>query len=157
MTDKTKELEELRQQRADLDTQLQKKGYEIMDLKRRICDELYTYPAYVLLETLISLRKTAITPETAAPGGIPEDVFSFASDTAGKSHPVTRAPDGSWVERPSLSGYIGEQGLFSDGIAGPWEKGILQAISERGFFVNRLSGEPYRFFSPSPDAYAYQG
>ena len=57
-----KELEELRQQRADLDKQLQKKGYEIMDLKRRICDELYTYPAYVLLETLISLRKTAIPP-----------------------------------------------------------------------------------------------
>lgn len=157
MTDKTKELEELRQQRADLDTQLQKKGYEIMDLKRRICDELYTYPAYVLLETLISLRKTAITPETAAPGRIPEDVFAFISDTAGKSHPVTRSPDGSWVERPSLSGYIGESGLFSDSISGPWEKGILQAISERGFFVNRLSGEPYRFFSPSPDAYAYQG
>ena len=157
MTDKTKELEELRQQRADLDTQLQKKGYEIMDLKRRICDELYTYPAYVLLETLISLRKTAVTPETAAPGRIPEDVFAFISDTAGKSHPVTRSPDGSWVERPSLSGYIGEAGLFSDSISGPWEKGVLEKISERGFFVNRLSGEPYRFFSPSPDAYAYQG
>ncbi len=158
MTDSTtKEIEELRRQRADLDKNLQKKGYEIADLKRRICDELYTYPAYVLLETLISLRKTAITPEAAAPGRIPEDVFTFISDTAGKTHPVTRAPDGAWVERPSLSGYIGEQGLFSDSVSGPWEKGILQAISERGFFVNRLSGEPYRFFSPSPEAYAYQG
>lgn len=67
MTDNTiKELEELRQQRADLDKRLQERGYEIADLKRRICDELYTYPAYVLLETLISLRKTAITPVTAA-------------------------------------------------------------------------------------------
>ena len=67
MTDNTtKELEELRQQRADLYTRLQRRGDEIADLKRRICDELYTYPAYVLLETLISLRKTAITPETAA-------------------------------------------------------------------------------------------
>ena len=67
MTDNTaKELEELRQQLADLDTRLQERGYEIADLKRRICDELYTYPAYVLLETLISLRKTAITPEAAA-------------------------------------------------------------------------------------------
>ena len=63
-----KELEELRQQRADLDKQLQRKGYEIADLKRRICDELYTYPAYVLLETLISLRKTAIPPRR--PNGI---------------------------------------------------------------------------------------
>ena len=60
-----KELEDLRQQRADLDKQLQRKGYEIADLKRRICDELYTYPAYVLLETLLNLRKTAITPEAA--------------------------------------------------------------------------------------------
>lgn len=67
MTDNTaKELEELRQQLADLDTRLQKRGYEIADLKRRICDELYTYPAYVLLETLINLRKTSITPEAAA-------------------------------------------------------------------------------------------
>lgn len=67
MTDNTaKELEELRQQLADLDKRLRERGYEIADLKRRICDELYTYPAYVLLETLISLRKTAITPETAA-------------------------------------------------------------------------------------------
>lgn len=57
------EIEELRQQRADLNAQLQRKGYEIADLKRRICDELYTYPAYVLLETLISLQKTAITSE----------------------------------------------------------------------------------------------
>lgn len=72
MTDNTtKELEELRQQRADLDTRLQRRGYEIADLKRRICDELYTYPAYVLLETLISLQKTAITPEAAAPGVTP--------------------------------------------------------------------------------------
>lgn len=60
-----KELEDLRQQRADLDTQLQRKGYEISDLKRRICDELYTYPAYALLETLISLQKNAIPPEAA--------------------------------------------------------------------------------------------
>lgn len=60
-----KEIEELRQQRADLDKRLQRKGYEISDLKRRICDELYTYPAYALLETLISLQKTAITPEAA--------------------------------------------------------------------------------------------
>ena len=67
MTDEvTKELEELRQQRNDFHTELQRRGYEIADLKRRICDELYTYPAYVLLETLISLRKTTITPETAA-------------------------------------------------------------------------------------------
>lgn len=70
MTDTAKELEELRQQRADLDKRLQRCGYEIADLKRRICDELYTYPAYVLLETLISLRKTAITPETAADNGL---------------------------------------------------------------------------------------
>ena len=49
-----KEIEELRQQRN-----------EIAGLKRRICDELYTYPAYALLETLISLRKSAITPEAA--------------------------------------------------------------------------------------------
>lgn len=65
MTDNTtlNELEELRQQRADLDKRLQESSYEIADLKRRICDELYTYPAYVLLETLINLRKTAITPE----------------------------------------------------------------------------------------------
>lgn len=53
--DVTKELEELRQQRT-----------EIADLKRRICDELYNYPAYALLETLISLQKSAITPEEAA-------------------------------------------------------------------------------------------
>lgn len=58
-----KEIEELRQQRNEFYTLLQKKGYEIADLKRRICDELYNYPAYVLLETLISLRKSAITPE----------------------------------------------------------------------------------------------
>ena len=64
--DVTKELEELRQQRNDFHAQLQRKGYEIADLKRRICDELYAYPAYVLLETLISLQKTAITPEAAA-------------------------------------------------------------------------------------------
>ena len=49
-----KEIEDLRQQRN-----------EIAGLKRRICDELYTYPAYALLETLISLRKSAITPEAA--------------------------------------------------------------------------------------------
>ena len=60
-----KELEELRQQRNEFHALLQKKGYEIADLKRRICDELYTYPAYALLETLISLQKTAITPEAA--------------------------------------------------------------------------------------------
>lgn len=60
-----KELEELRQQRNEFHALLQKKGYEISDLKRRICDELYTYPAYALLETLISLQKTAITPEAA--------------------------------------------------------------------------------------------
>ena len=67
MTDEvTKELEELRRQRNDFHTELQRRGYEIADLKRRICDELYTYPAYVLLETLLNLRKTAITPETAA-------------------------------------------------------------------------------------------
>lgn len=60
-----KELEELRRQRNDFDALLRKKGYEIADLKRRICDELYIYPAYVLLETLISLQKTAITPEAA--------------------------------------------------------------------------------------------
>lgn len=68
MTDNTtlNELEELRQQRADLDKRLQESSYEIADLKRRICDELYTYPAYVLLETLISLRKASITPEAAA-------------------------------------------------------------------------------------------
>lgn len=60
-----KELEELRQQRNEFHTLLQKKGYEIAGLKRRICDELYTYPAYALLETLISLRKSAITPEAA--------------------------------------------------------------------------------------------
>ena len=47
-----KELEELRQQRNDLHAQLQRKGREVADLKRRICDELYTYPAYALLETL---------------------------------------------------------------------------------------------------------
>ena len=70
MTDPTKELEELRQQLADLDTRLQKRGYEIADLKRRICDELYNYPAYVLLETLINLRKTAVTPEAAAGSGL---------------------------------------------------------------------------------------
>lgn len=60
-----KELEELRQQRNDLDKLLQRRGYELADVKRRICDELYIYPAYVLLETLISLQKTAITPEAA--------------------------------------------------------------------------------------------
>lgn len=60
-----KELEDLRRQRNDFHTLLQKKGYEIAGLKRRICDELYTYPAYALLETLISLRKSAITPEAA--------------------------------------------------------------------------------------------
>ena len=59
------EIEELRQQRADLDKRLQRRGYEIADLKRRVCDELSTYPAYALLETLISLQKTAITPEAA--------------------------------------------------------------------------------------------
>ena len=70
MTDPTKELEELRQQLADLDKRLQERGYEIADLKRRICDELYTYPAYVLLETLINLRKTAVTSEAAAGSGL---------------------------------------------------------------------------------------
>lgn len=60
-----KEIEELRQQRNELYTLLQKKRYEIADLKRRICDELYTYPAYALLETLISLRKSAIPQEAA--------------------------------------------------------------------------------------------
>lgn len=68
--DVTKELEELRQQRNEFYTLLQKRGYEIADLKRRICDELYTYPAYVLLETLINLRKTAVTPEAAADSGL---------------------------------------------------------------------------------------
>lgn len=57
------DIEELRQQRNEFHAQLQRKGREISDLKRRICDELYTYPAYALLETLISLRKSAITPE----------------------------------------------------------------------------------------------
>lgn len=52
-----KELEELRQQRNDFYILLQEKGYEIMDLKRRICDELCNYPAYTLLEMLISLQK----------------------------------------------------------------------------------------------------
>lgn len=61
-----KELEELRRQRADLDTQLQRKGYEIADLKRRICDELCNYPAHTLLELLISLQQTTIPPEEAA-------------------------------------------------------------------------------------------
>ena len=60
-----KEIEDLRQQRNEFYTLLQRKGYEIAGLKRRICDELYTYPAYALLETLISLRKSAITPEAA--------------------------------------------------------------------------------------------
>lgn len=60
-----KEIEDLRQQRNEFYTLLQRKEYEIAGLKRRICDELYTYPAYALLETLISLRKSAITPEAA--------------------------------------------------------------------------------------------
>ena len=60
-----KEIEELRQQRNEFYILLQRKGDELADLKRRICDELYTYPAYALLETLISLRKSAITPEAA--------------------------------------------------------------------------------------------
>lgn len=60
-----KELEELRQQRNEFHALLQRKEHEISELKRRICDELYTYPAYALLETLISLQKTAITPEAA--------------------------------------------------------------------------------------------
>ena len=67
MTDNTedlkKELEELRQQRNDFYVKLQKRGYEIADLKRRICDELYTYPAYALLEALISLRKSYISKD----------------------------------------------------------------------------------------------
>lgn len=55
-----KEIEELRKQRADLDARLQKRTWEIVDLKRRICDELCAFPAYALLETLISLRKSYI-------------------------------------------------------------------------------------------------
>ena len=61
--DLKKELEELRQQRNDFYVKLQKRGYEIADLKRRICDELYNYPAYALLETLISLRKSYISKD----------------------------------------------------------------------------------------------
>lgn len=61
-----KELEELRQQRNEFYMLLQKRGYEIADLKRRICDELYNYPAHTLLELLISLQKTTIPPEEAA-------------------------------------------------------------------------------------------
>lgn len=56
-----KELEELRRQRNDFYILLQNKGYEIMDLKRRICDELCNYPAYTLLEMLISLQKNRDT------------------------------------------------------------------------------------------------
>ena len=66
-----KEIEELRQQRNEFYAQLQRKGDEIADLKRRICDELYTYPAYALLETLISLRKSVIPPE--ATGNLTEE------------------------------------------------------------------------------------
>lgn len=63
-----KELEELRRQRNDFYILLQNKGYEIMDLKRRICDELCNYPAYTLLEMLISLQKTTIPPEETTGG-----------------------------------------------------------------------------------------
>lgn len=64
MTDNTaKELEELRQQRADLDARLQTRSWEIVDLKRRICDELCAFPAYTLLETLISLQKSRVKKE----------------------------------------------------------------------------------------------
>ena len=65
-----KELEELRQQRNDFYTLLQNKGYEIADLKRRICDELYNYPASTLLEMLISLQKNH---DTTGGGRRPDD------------------------------------------------------------------------------------
>lgn len=61
--DLKKELEELRRQRADLDARLQNRTWEIVDLKRRICDELYDFPAYALLEALISLRKSYINKD----------------------------------------------------------------------------------------------
>ena len=61
--DLKKEIEELRRQRADLDARLQKRTWEIVDLTRRICDELCAFPAYALLETLISLRKSYISKD----------------------------------------------------------------------------------------------
>lgn len=61
--DLKKEVEELRKQRADLDGRLQTMSWEIVDLKRRICDELCAFPAYALLEALISLQKSRVNKE----------------------------------------------------------------------------------------------
>lgn len=50
-------IKELRQQLSEMDAVANAHAYEIMDVKRRILDELYKFPALELLDVLLGLRK----------------------------------------------------------------------------------------------------
>lgn len=53
----TDEVEELRKQVADFYRMNNQKAYQIHDIKRRILDELYNFPALELLGVLLDLQK----------------------------------------------------------------------------------------------------
>lgn len=56
-TDDTDEVGELRKQVADFYKLSNEKAYQINDIKRRILDELYNFPALELLDVLLELQK----------------------------------------------------------------------------------------------------
>ena len=56
-TDDTDEVGELRKQVADFHKLSNEKAYQINDIKRRILDELYNFPAFELLGVLLELQK----------------------------------------------------------------------------------------------------
>lgn len=51
------QIKELRQQLSEMDAVANAHAYEIMDVKRRILDELYKFPALELLDVLLELRR----------------------------------------------------------------------------------------------------
>ena len=56
-TDDTDEVGELRKQVADFYRMNNQKANQIIDIKRRILDELYNFPALELLDVLLELQK----------------------------------------------------------------------------------------------------
>lgn len=51
------QIKELRQQLSEMNAVANAHAYEIMDVKRRILDELYKFPALELLDVLLELRR----------------------------------------------------------------------------------------------------
>lgn len=51
------QIKELKQQLSEMDAVANARAYEIMDVKRRILDELYKFPVLELLDVLLELRR----------------------------------------------------------------------------------------------------